>query len=402
MSASMGTNRGNNRFVFVVCGGREHIETLHYALRALKRFARSEIIVLTDTQRNEIAIDWPHVVDVRTPEAFNHHQASIYLKTGIHRFVPPGPRYCYLDTDVVAVAPDVESMFDQKRGPITFAADHFRTHEFSPYAVRCECAEQNRREREELTTLKQAAYCEFPEAGNDPYMKTTSRDFERWRAQPWHMLRTYLRFRRTPVFESNRDEPPAYRWKSFWLETQETANLYQHPVIVRQIESVSPWRYNPVRKSWISPAGRDIYHLRCNHLVQQIECTFGIRVADPCWQHWNGGVFLFDTDSHAFLEAWHAKTMRIFADPAWLTRDQGTLIATAWELGLQDNPLLPPQFNFLADYYRPAVMLAEDNVHITTDAFLTRCQPIFVHVYHHFGDEDWPIWNWVHSRATGQ
>jgi hypothetical protein len=47
------------------------------------------------------------------------------------------------------------------------------------------------------------------------------------------------------------------------------------------------------------------------------------------WQHWNGGVFLFDDSSVEFLSSWHEKTvMRIFDLPNWKTRDQGTLIAT--------------------------------------------------------------------------
>ena len=131
-----------NHFVFVLCGDSEYIDTLHYSLKALSRFSKCEILVITDLSRNAAAIEWPNIIDVRTPVAFDNHQASIYLKTGLHKFLPQGRRYCYLDTDVVAVSRDVDSIFDRYIAPITFAADHSRLGDFSPYAVRCGCLER--------------------------------------------------------------------------------------------------------------------------------------------------------------------------------------------------------------------------------------------------------------------
>ena len=74
----------NNRiFVFVVCGKREHIDTLHLSLQYLKKYSKHEIKIITDSSRNEIEILHDQVIDIKTPTQYSHHQASIYLKTGI-------------------------------------------------------------------------------------------------------------------------------------------------------------------------------------------------------------------------------------------------------------------------------------------------------------------------------
>ena len=66
----------NNQFVFVVCGSKEHIDTLHFSLHYLKKKTKNTILVLTDTLRNEISIQHEHIIDVQTPKEFSHHQAS--------------------------------------------------------------------------------------------------------------------------------------------------------------------------------------------------------------------------------------------------------------------------------------------------------------------------------------
>ena len=82
-------------FVFVVCGTQEHLGTLHFSLQYLSRYSKKEIWVLTDTSRNEIPINHHTVIDVKTPEHFNHHQASIYLnKKQIAK--PPNFAICFL------------------------------------------------------------------------------------------------------------------------------------------------------------------------------------------------------------------------------------------------------------------------------------------------------------------
>ena len=134
--------KSNKKFIFVVCGGKEHIDTLHFSLRALQKFSQNEIIVLTDSARNEIPIMFYNVIEIETPHEFNNHQASIFLKTGACKFLPRGPLYCYLDTDVVALDSNVDMVFSYFKSPVTFASDHCRINAFSPSAINCGCLEQ--------------------------------------------------------------------------------------------------------------------------------------------------------------------------------------------------------------------------------------------------------------------
>ncbi len=129
------------RFVYVVCGTRQHTRTLATSLRHLRRWTNLETLVVTDQRRNEEPIT-DHVIDVATPDHLDHHQASIYLKTALHRFVPAGADYCYLDSDIVAVG-DPDGVFDHRAGPVTFAPDltirENTVDRFSPWALNCRC-----------------------------------------------------------------------------------------------------------------------------------------------------------------------------------------------------------------------------------------------------------------------
>ncbi len=128
-------------FVFVVCGDREHIDTLHFSLKALQKFSAKRIIVVTDSTRNEVPVIHSEIIDIKTPEKYDHHQASIFLKTGLYQFLSKGSLYCYLDTDVVAVDTKVNSIFNEYVSPITFCTDQGNLASFSPYSYHCNCLE---------------------------------------------------------------------------------------------------------------------------------------------------------------------------------------------------------------------------------------------------------------------
>lgn len=253
-------------FVYATCGGAAYIRTLHRSLAYLRPRTALPIIVVTDTRRNEIAIDHPNVIDVETPERFNHHQASIFLKTGLHRVLPPRGDYAYLDTDVIAAADGVDLIFDRQSGPVTFARDFTFLEScvasFSPWAVNCGCSE---------------------------------------------------------------DQGAA-----------------------------------------------------CSHLGEAIERKFGVSVPDD-WIHWNGGVFLIGPEAGRFMETWHTLTLQIFEDPYWRIRDQGTLVATVWKLGLQHQICLPPEFNFILELKNPDLdfdRTAGYSLHKSVPGI----QPTFLHI----------------------
>ena len=135
--------KSENVFVYVVCGDDEYIKTLHTSLRFLKKYSKNRIVVVTDLSRNNLNIKHKDVINIETPKSYTHHEASIYLKTGVHQFVDLKHNYCYLDTDVIAVSSQVDNIFSHFQSPISFAPDltvyDTNVARFSPWAMNCNC-----------------------------------------------------------------------------------------------------------------------------------------------------------------------------------------------------------------------------------------------------------------------
>jgi hypothetical protein len=273
-------------FVFSVVGDR-HVGFANLALSFLKRVSRRDIVVVRARSSRMVAHD--QVVDVAPPVEYDDHQASILLKTDLLNLVGSrGTRFCYLDSDVIAVDDEVDSIFEHRSGPVAFAADAVDIDMFSRYGVNCRCAES-----------------------------------------------------------------------------------------------------------------------RCGHLRESILRKFDVRVGGGDWRMWNGGVFLFDGDSAPFLSLWRDYSRRIMGDPPWSTRDQGTLAATVWKLGLQEQALLPSAFNFIVDRLsgiprnkREGLVPAQ--FHIAKDYSLTGAagltKPHFLHFIN--GGMGWTGWrNWDEVAA---
>lgn len=394
-----GASPSKNVFVFVVCGAKEHTAALHFSLAALKKFSKADVVVLTDTSRNREPIQHTSVVDVKTPEQLNHHQASIFLKTGIHKFLPAGNLYCYLDTDVVALDNLVDEIFQHYTAPVTFANDHCLMDRFSPSAITCGCKAEFDEWENELKALF-VRYKDLSRAPEDlEKKKLLLKKFEEIKKNKMAYALMSLRFwlaRKT--FQL--DDDTFYDKKNYlWHDKNGNPIIFEKDIMgaIDTIESTTPYRCKRQNTKIWTRNGKNVFDCRCNHLQEQIEKTFAIKITEPEWQHWNGGVFLFNEQSHSFLDKWHQKTMKIFELPEWKTRDQGTLIATAWELGLQNQPTLPTAFNLIADYeHRNLKHLG--NLKFKFDGDENSIDPFFIHVYHHWGDKHWDVWNAVEQK----
>jgi len=148
----------------------------------------------------------------------------------------------------------------------------------------------------------------------------------------------------------------------------------------------------------------------CDHLREAIRQKFGVEVTDPDWQHWNGGVFLFDGESSDFLATWHAYTRAIFEDSYWKTRDQGTLIATVWKHNMQMQALLNSEFNHIVDANRairapntmtgpPAAWEADTSYSLDHTPGLPR--PCFLHFINGgIGTTGWKNWDDAVARLS--
>ncbi|HLS71151.1 MAG TPA: hypothetical protein VK027_05780 [Chitinophagaceae bacterium] len=376
-------------FIFVVCGAREHIDTLHFSLKYLKKFSKYPIWILTDSSRNEIPIVHDTIIDIKTPKDFDHHQASIYLKTGIHQFVPKGNTYCYLDTDIIALNSDINNIFKEYLAPISFAPDHCVINEFAPYAVYCACLkEQEYRERLSEVMDKKDKY----RLSNNEEIIEARREWQEAYENKNKSFWKKLLFGFTYLFSRNKfyltDTIYCDRKNNVWIKNDNIAFMHQINMFDAAKEAGLKW--NVFKMQPISPNGKELWKpANCPHLQEEIYKKFNIKVADK-FQHWNGGVFLFDDKSHDFLERWFTKTMDIFKDSAWKTRDQGTLIATVWKMGLEAHPVLDKKWNLIADFYNPQLKWVDKNTLQLSEK--EQIKPNFLHVYHHFGDENWKFW----------
>ena len=398
-----------NYFVFVACGANEHISQLNFSIRLLRKFTSNGIIVITDSKRNETKINHDNILDIDTPLELDNHQASIFLKTGLYKYVNLEHNYCYLDTDVLALNNKVDEVFNHFIPPIIFAKDHCKLDDFSSYAVNCGCYEtkntlcekffeiQNKT-NPDLTLEKiftsqnsRELFCDLFEIRNRPFSNIST--VFKYILQKIILPYKYFYLNKNFRFD---------KAQKIWIDKENKFVMKDilSSLSPRLIERISDFRFDPIRRVWKDKSGQEFFNLKCHHLHEEIEIKFQQRIYPYHWQHWNGGVFLFNYRSKDFLETWHNFTLSTFNDVRWKTRDQGTLAATAWKFGIQNMKTLLSEFNFLADFYKPEVSYKND-FGFTTDNFKTTFHPSLIHIYHHFGDQNWNIWQYIEDLYNG-
>ncbi len=384
-------------FVYAVCGDRPHFIELELSIRSLRHHCpECPILVVTDTLRNAVNVPHLAVIDVRTPAHFDNHQASIYLKTSLHRHLPAGVNYCYLDTDVIAVNSNAATIFSQFIAPIIFAADYRRMQEFSPFAMNCSCIAKRAQKALLLETLERY---DTDSPSNIEKKRELQQLLKRREENILLKLTTAFRFRFCGnVFRLN-DTYSFHKEEQEWRDPEGHVVMYDFDNIEQRIGEQIGLTYIAQQNLWQTAMGEDVIANTCDHLPSAIQRKFGVAVTDTNWQHWNGGVFLFNDSSGDFLTAWHQNTMSIFKDSEWKTRDQGTLIATAWQFGLQEHPVLNSQWNLLLDRHDPQFVVAANSEQLVNLRTQQPISPALVHVYHHFGEEDWNLWQWVEKQV---
>lgn len=400
-----------NAYVFVVCGAKEHIETLHVAIQALKNRTENEILVVTDKKRNGCEILAENIVNIDVPSEFNHHQAAIILKTSLHRILPKGKLYLYLDTDVLAIGNRPDDIFTEYISPIRFAADHCRLRKFSPYSVSCLCLEKFQKNEIEFhryhklleNTLNK--YDKNREITNPELIEKATILKQKLSAvdeQPLAKILTALKFNLSGNNFRFSNQFLYDKKNKVWKDINGEPLWYEVPVSV--IEKETGLVHGKNSEVWLTHSGENIFENTdgCDHMQLLIKEKFNIEITEKNWQHWNGGVFLFSDESYEFMESWYQKCLQIFKDPKWKTRDQGTLVATVWEFGLQNHQVLDKKWNLIADYNNLQLEFGEDKKSITMDGKYFEELPEFIHIYHHFGDESWKVWNDVISMMTSK
>lgn len=381
-------------YVFVVCGDKEHVETLHFSLKSFRKKTKFPSIVITDSKRNELPINHEHIIDISTPEHLDHHQASIFLKTSVHKYLPKGGIYVYMDSDILAVGEHCDQIFDEFIPPIRFALDHCNMPLFSPASVNCDC----KKEYDELiggikNYVDGLDHYQFSEDAKIIAQRDVlkRRLVEVFNHKIKFLQKGFKGFFSWPVFTFDKDYK-YNRKEKVWYNSDHQPIMTQ--VDWSKVAKKFDLKYDFFTMQIKNKKGKSIWVNQCDHLKEYIKNKFDIDISKNKWNHWNGGVFIFNDSSHDFLNFWHNATMEIFKDPQWKTRDQGTLIATVWKFQLENQTPLAEQWNYICDYNNVLFGFRPEDGTLTKDK-RKYTKPQFVHVYHHFGDISWDFWNWI-------
>ena len=383
-------------FVFVVIGQKEHIDELNLSIRTLKHFTSYEIIVVTDLARNESGIEHGNILDVSTPESMTNHQAAIYLKTGLHRFLDMSHEYCYLDGDVLAVRKNVDDVFNHFIAPIIFCTDHCRLQEFSEAAIHSTFDPDILKKREVLYSLFDTIN-QKRRRKRSPIKTFFERFIQFILFRLSIVIVTALTMMKGTEIKKHKSKSANQKRKFQYNEqirntfVRLNEKIYRNPSAPVYYFLREGFFHDRVNFRWTDARGNIILLEKSDYLADRIRQKFNVDVKEKNWQHWNGGVFLFNSESVEFMENWHQWTLEIFKDKNWQVRDQGTLVATVWKFNLEHHPTLPIEFNFIADYHHPTMKYLGN----LTFGFAKKriiFRPVFLHIYHHWGDTEWAVW----------
>ncbi|MDD2344623.1 MAG: hypothetical protein PHY85_00580 [Bacteroidales bacterium] len=392
-----------NSFVYVVCGSIEHIETLNFSLKFMNYFSLFPVLVITDNKRNEIAIEHNTIINIDTPPNLDNHQASIYLKTSIHKYLnfSENNSYCYIDSDVIAINSGINTIFNKYKSPITFAKDHCLMNEFSPYAINCNCLSDQLRKNKKFGEInaffKQLFGERYKENSLDRILLNA--EFDKMKK---HYYKNSLNLL---VYILNRYVIPQKQFKfknyyfdkkkCFWYTKSNEIFHFDYKHFEKKIQESTGIFFDKKTRVWkdinneiISPQTPN-----CHHLIEHISQKYHQQIPSD-WQHWNGGVFLFNKESFEFLDFWHKITIHEFNNSYTKTRDQGTLAVSAWRFGLQHHPTLSDEYNFITEFNNPKISY-KHNFGFTKDGFISTFNPNFLHIFHEWGHDGWSIWDYV-------
>jgi hypothetical protein len=297
-----------------------------------------------------------------------------------------------LDSDVVAVSSEVDRVFDQFRGSVVFAADMGKLEDFSPFAVNCACMDQ--------TVALKDAQMRYDSEGFKEYQRCTdaiSVELAKNRKDLIGRIRSWVNYQFGHL--------EFYRLSNGYYQHKETGRWYSEGGIdidatyarIPWISKASGCMWNATDQRYERVDGSDAEVLKCEHLRELLKLDFDVDVPKG-WQHWNGGVFLFDTRAESFFADWNGHVLKVFGSAAWRTRDQAALIATVFGHGLQNAPLLDCKFNFIVREDEFEKLLASEEG-VLFDGIET--QPAFLHFIDWVSGRDAELDKWVCKLAIG-
>jgi hypothetical protein len=390
-----------NYFVYAVCGGAEYLEQLNFSLKFLKYFSDFPIIVATDSSRNEIPIEHDNIVDIKTPEELSNHRAHLFIETNLPNYLKIDEKdvCCYLDSDVIAVSKNINEVFSHFQSPVTFAKDHCEIDVFSSKIMNCGCF-KDFKEKAELfhkiiSTLPQTEFNDKEIIINSHELNRYFNEFKTKPVKNIYRILKYLTFRYL-----NKDKEIYLgnymfnRSNHCWYD--ESGNVINYDFNYYNKKIYREYGVKFKNGKWLDRNKRLIQpelHY-CNHLRDYLKKEYSVNIP-PNFRHWNGGVFLFSKQSKDFMSYWHKITLEeSFKGKIKYYDDQATLVVSAFKFDTLKNKSLPIKYNFIADYNSTDTKWNSE-LGYTYNNFKTLYNPAFIHVYHHWGDEEWDIWQSV-------
>lgn len=87
--------------------------------------------------------------------------------------------------------------------------------------------------------------------------------------------------------------------------------------------------------------------VKYGHITDHLKKIFDVHISKEYIQP-NGGLFLFNKSAELFLSKWYDNCLKILSDPiVWSTRDQGALLATIFQLHMQNNHRINNLYNYI-------------------------------------------------------
>lgn len=121
------------KYVLVV-NGAEHVARANLALQFLRKFTQKEIVVI-HARAEGLNLDLvDESIGLTATEEWSDFELNRYAKTQLYKLIE-GPA-CYLDNDVFAVSPEIDTIFDHLEESVAFGTDHVVTLDyFSTWSV---------------------------------------------------------------------------------------------------------------------------------------------------------------------------------------------------------------------------------------------------------------------------
>ena len=337
--------KGDHAYVYAVVGRGKYSSRVDQSLRRLQSLTAYNIFVVAGKGRHDVT-STSDIIEVAVPADLNDHQASIWLKTSLHRHLPSGSSYCYLDSDILPIRkPD--AIFESYSSPGMLARDHATIDQFSPYALHCGCLKQKVDQQKHLQTyIDRFANHSHSRLPKDVLEQQQARlhvllsnqsTLQKWK----HFLMFNLANRRYHL----NNEFYFDKTEQAWLDGNDEIILYHEPNL--HIQRHAPFTHDAKTGQWYNPDQEDIHDVQCQHLRERMSDQFGI-ATDGHERLWNGGLILFDDTSADFMHTWHQLAVGMLADPQWQTRDQAALFMAARKCHI--DPMvnaLPKQWNWL-------------------------------------------------------